>query len=334
MLASIVHTLDPFALEFAPGLGLRWYGLAYLSGFVVAYLLMRWMARTGRSLMRPEEVDGFLTSMVLGVLLGGRLGHVLFYEPSLLWSFSDAFPFWGLLEIHKGGMASHGGIAGVIIAAVWFGKRHWISGLHMLDMVAFATCPGLMFGRLANWVNGELWGRALPPVEQATPPWWSVKYPTEMYEITFDVSRAQPALEAARASGVSGVEGEPWTVMLVRACYEGNEQVIRALEPALTAYYPSNFFQALTDGPILMGVLALLWLKPRKPGVIGGSFLIAYGVLREVTEQYREPDPGVAMIGPLTLPMALSLLMIAAGAVMVTICARRAHDPVCGLLRR
>ncbi len=325
-MASILHTLDPFALEISPGMGLRWYGLAYLSGFIVAWMVLRWMARTGRSTMTVRNADDFVTAMVLGVLVGGRVGHVLLYEPSLLWTFGSGFPFWGLLEIHKGGMSSHGGMAGVAIAVIWFARTRGLSVLHVMDCAAFICCPGLMFGRLANWVNGELWGRALPESMQANAPWWSVKYPTQVYEPSFDLSLAEPARAALAASGAGGgaeALSAQWPQYVVQACYAGNRAVIDALEPVLTAYYPSNFFQAITDGPILMGVLALVWLKPRKPGVVSGWFLVTYGVLREVTEQFREPDQGVAMVGPLTLPMFISVVMVVVGAAMVVVCARR-----------
>lgn len=335
-MASILHTLGPFALEISPGMGVRWYGLAYLAGFVVAWMALRWMAKTGRSMMTVRNTGDFVTAMVLSVLVGGRVGHVLLYEPSLLWTFGSGFPFWGLLEIHKGGMSSHGGMVGVAIAVIWFARTRGLAVLHVMDCAAFICCPGLMFGRLANWVNGELWGRALPESMQSSAPWWSVKYPVQIYEGNFDLSLAEPARAALAASGVAGAEASSaqWPQYVVQACYSGNRAVIDALEPVLTAYYPSNFFQAITDGPILMGVLALVWWRPRKPGVIAGWFLITYGVLREVTEQFREPDQGVLMVGPLTLPMLISVVMVVVGAGMVLACSRRRGvEPVGGLRR-
>ena len=115
---AYVHDLSPFALRLGDGFGIRWYGLAYLAGFVGGWLILRWMARTGRGLLRPEQVGDFMTWMVIGVLIGGRLGYVFFYSIDLLWTFSGSFPFWGVLEIHKGGMASHGGILGVMGACI------------------------------------------------------------------------------------------------------------------------------------------------------------------------------------------------------------------------
>lgn len=293
-------------------------------GFIAAWMLLRWMAKTNRVQMSGAQADDFVTLMVVGVLVGGRVGHVLLYDQSLLWTTSSSFPFWGLLAIHQGGMSSHGGMAGVLIAATIFASRNKIKALHMLDCSALICCPGLMFGRLANWVNGELIGCALPAADQVNPPWWSVKYPNEVLEGTFDVSKIDFLRPLVPPN-------QPWPDALVWSAYEGNEKVITAIEPHLTAYYPSNFIQAFTDGPILFGVLCVVWMKPRKPGVIAGWFLLVYGLLREITEQYRAPDVGVTMIGSMTLPMFISIVMVVIGSVMVVICARRKVDPIGGL---
>ena len=82
-----IHDLDPFLVEFSEGIGLRWYGLSYIAGFLVAWLLLRGLARSERTPLRPEMAGDLLLACVVGVLVGGRLGYVLFYEPSLLWSF-------------------------------------------------------------------------------------------------------------------------------------------------------------------------------------------------------------------------------------------------------
>ena len=107
------------------------------------------------------------------------------------------------------------------------------------------------------------------------------------------------------------------------------------VEPLLTAYYPSQIIQALTDGPILVAILALIWLRPRKPGVIGGTFLIAYGVMRIVTERYRQPDEGVALLfGALSRGQVLSILMVLAGIAALILCQRRKVERISGLLRQ
>src|SRR5690606_2859466 len=94
-----------------------------------------------------------------GTLIGGRLGYCLFYKPELLISFSSGFPFWGVLEVHKGGMASHGGILGIMVACWLFARREKIPTLHAIDVAAFGGQWGVIYGRIANFINGELYGR-------------------------------------------------------------------------------------------------------------------------------------------------------------------------------
>ncbi|MCZ6494286.1 MAG: prolipoprotein diacylglyceryl transferase [Planctomycetota bacterium] len=337
---AYLHRLDPFAIEFPASWqalpfipdGIRWYGLAYLAGFGIAWLLIRWLGGSGRSNIPANAVGDLMIYVILGVLVGGRLGYVLFYDQPLLWDFSTQFPFWGLVAINRGGMASHGGILGVIIACWLFGRRHRISPLHLVDVGAFAALPGLFLGRLANFVNAELWGRALPEKMQAQPPWWSVKYPQEI--LTSDLPRLHEKLDGLRQV-VPG--DETFYGNIIEAARAGNAQVIETLTPLLTAYYPSQILQAITDGPVLMGFLALLWWRPRKPGVIGSWFLIGYGVMRIVTELVRQPDEGVPVLatalGDVSRGQMLSLLMVAAGIVGLIVCARRQVDPIGGLMK-
>ncbi len=266
------------------------------------------------------------------MLVGGRLGYCVFYDPRLLVDFTPSFPDWGVLAIHKGGMASHGGMLGVIVACCIFAVRSHISKLHLIDVTTLICPPGLFLGRLANFINAELWGRALPESMQGSPPWWSVKYPQEILETSFKDKLGD--LEGLR-SVVSG--GELFYANVVRAAGEGNQQVIDTVQPLLTAYYPSQIIQALTDGPILMAALVVAWWGPRKPGVVGSWFLISYGIMRILTELARQPDAGVAgldtPLGELSRGQVLSILMTLVGVVGLVICARREVEPIGGLLR-
>jgi len=344
---SLLHTLNPFAVQFGSGLGVRWYGISYAAGFVVAWLIMRWMSMTRRSPLSVDQVGDFLTWLIGGVIIGGRVGHVLFYDTHMLWTLTGEFPFWGLLFIHKGGMSSHGGILGVLIACWWWARRNGVPVGHVMDLASFSACPGLGFGRLANWVNGELWGKPLPADMQASAPWWSVKYPEQMLQPDFvhaadlaAIARQIPATSEAVIRGMklapipvrAGVEQGSAPDILYAACYGGDASVQAKVAPLLTAYWPNNFAQAFTDGVVLLAMLALVWLKPRKPGVITGCFFAFYGVLRMVTEQLREPDAGVSHVGPLTLPMALSVAMIVGGGAGAWWCARREVAKMGGLL--
>jgi phosphatidylglycerol:prolipoprotein diacylglycerol transferase len=329
---AIVHTLDPFVFEFSPGIGLRWYGTAYMAGFIVGWLILRLLSKSGRIPLSLRQVGDLVTAIVIGVIVGGRLGHVLFYEPHMLAEFGGAFPYWGLLAIHKGGMSSHGGVIGVVLTIILFARREKLPILAVGDAVAFVVPWGLMFGRLANWVNGELWGRALPADMQANAPWWSVKYPHELE--LFD--RFPAALEPLRALAPAAdrLSDAKVTQWIVATAYDhaspAHAQVVKTIEPVLTAYYPSQFFQAFAEGPALLILMGLAWLAPRRAGVVGAVFLAGYGVLRYATEQFREADSPVIALGFLTLPMLLSITMVAAG-VLVFVLSRRSQ-PIGGLV--
>ena len=323
---SYLHSLDPTAIRFSDSFGIKWYGLSYLMGFVVGWLILRWLASTGRILLSVTQVTDFITYTVGGVLVGGRLGYCLFYDPSLLIDFSGSFPFWGVLAIHQGGMASHGGILGVILAMCLFARNRGIPVLHLIDITAFIAPPGLFFGRLANFVNGELWGRPLSAAAQTSPPWWSVKYPEEVHALPVeDISGLVPHLGNPLAADLHQ--------QVVIEVYGGNPGLAEHLEPLLTARWPSQIFQALSDGPLLLLVLVAIWLVPRKPGVIAGSFLIAYGVLRIITEFFREPDLGVSLTLGLSRGQVLSVLMLLAGALFLLVGTKFSPRRVGGLLK-
>ncbi|MCA9285134.1 MAG: prolipoprotein diacylglyceryl transferase [Phycisphaerales bacterium] len=324
---SYVHTLDPFVLRFTDTFGIRWYGIAYLCGFVAAWVLAGWMARTRRILVPPDRVGDVMTALVIGVLVGGRLGHVIFYDQALLWSFEWSPPFWGVLAIHRGGMASHGGIIGVIVACIWSAHRLRLPPLHLLDLAAFIAPIGLGFGRVANFINGELWGRPLPLAMTGDPPWWSMKYPEEILLPGYPVQALEPLRHLVDPA-------KPFPRSLYDAAYAGRVEVVERLAPLLTPHYPSQVFQAVTDGVLLMLLLIVVWWRPRRPGVVAAWFLMGYGALRMLTEQFRMPDVGVFTIGWLTLPMLLSLGMIVAGGALLAFAMRGEGSRVGGLAPR
>jgi len=222
---------------------------------------------------------------------------------------------------------------GVVIACLIFARRHKVPALHLFDLGGIGCTAGFFFGRLANFVNGELWGRALPASMQADPPWWSVKYPDEVF--TWDPQVAAETEKLDLLGPLYPIVGGDATFLqsVVSAAKAGNEQVLEVIRPLLTAYYPSQIFQALTDGLLVAAILALIWLKPRKPGVLGCWYLIIYGVLRIATEFLRQPDPGVSLLWGLSRGQVLSVAMVIVGAVLLWICARRRVAPIGGLLR-
>jgi phosphatidylglycerol:prolipoprotein diacylglycerol transferase len=151
----LIHPqIDPVAIAIGP-LAVRWYGLMYLIGFGVAFLLARRRIKQGKSGNISFAVfDDLFFFCVLGVVLGGRLGYVLFYKPG--YYFSHPLE---ILAVWQGGMAFHGGFLGVILAMVYIARKHGIRWLAVTDFIAPLVPPALAAGRIGNFINGELWGR-------------------------------------------------------------------------------------------------------------------------------------------------------------------------------
>ena len=177
--------LDPEILSIGP-LSIRWYGLMYVFGFLAAWLLGRWRARRQKELrgpFTPEQFDDVLIWGLFGVIIGARLGYVLFYMPVYyLHNPLEIFFIW------QGGMSFHGGLIGVILFQWPAGRRYKASLLRTMDFVAPLAPPGLFFGRLGNFINGELWGRpAELPWSMAFPGAGPLaRHPSQLYEAALE----------------------------------------------------------------------------------------------------------------------------------------------------
>ena len=185
MIAPVIPfpVIDPVAVDLGP-VGIRWYALAYLAGLVAGWRLARRLAVLPPYLMRAERVDDLLAWMVLGVVAGGRLGYVLFYKPGYyLANPEEALFLW------QGGMSFHGGLAGVVLAVFLFARRRGLPFLRVGDVVAAVAPLGLLLGRLANFVNGELYGRASDvPWAMVFPsdPAQAPRHPSQLYEAALE----------------------------------------------------------------------------------------------------------------------------------------------------
>jgi phosphatidylglycerol:prolipoprotein diacylglycerol transferase len=190
-LAYWVDDLSPFLVHFHGNFGIRYYGMAYMLGFLAAVWLLHVYAKAGRSLLPSQKIPDFMAAVVLGVLLGGRLGYFLFYEPAM--ALADPL---AIFRIWEGGMSSHGGMIGVAVALAWYSRSQKIRLAHVCDLVASAAPAGLFFGRIANFINGELWGKrtSLPwavifprsgepgaPIGLIAP-----RHPSQLYEAFFE----------------------------------------------------------------------------------------------------------------------------------------------------
>jgi phosphatidylglycerol---prolipoprotein diacylglyceryl transferase len=171
---------DPVIVQIGP-FGIRWYALAYIAGLVLGWRLLRYLVRLAPEVATAVQADDFLTWATLGVVVGGRLGYVLFYQPGVYLAHPGM-----ILAVWEGGMSFHGGALGVIIAIILFCLRNKIPMFGFADRVVVCVPIGLFLGRLANFVNGELWGRPAPPWL----PWAMIfpnggpvaRHPSQLYE--------------------------------------------------------------------------------------------------------------------------------------------------------
>jgi phosphatidylglycerol:prolipoprotein diacylglycerol transferase len=284
-------------------------------------------------------VSDFITFVVLGTMIGGRLGYAIFYSPDLLTDFSGHFPYWGVLRLWEGGMASHGGIAGIVAACAIFAWRYGVDWRHLADLTTLGGSIGIFFGRIANFINGELFGREASPQFPL-----AVKFPGEM-QLWFqhDVERKLSDLtstrdllpkmtEAVKALGNSaGVTLDQWSTYLQnlrsstmaqaqaqrlielvsQAIQDGNEKVRLALGAELTPRHPSQLYEACLEGLLLFVAVFWFWRKPRKPGVVGCLWLIGYALVRILGESFRLPDPQLGFrLFDLTRGQWLSLYLL------------------------
>jgi phosphatidylglycerol:prolipoprotein diacylglycerol transferase len=283
---TILHDIDPVALSlpFWPH-GIHWYGIMYLLGFAAAFLLGRHRIRAGRfSGIDENRFSDLLFNGMLGVVIGGRVGYVLFYG----WSDFIADPLF-LLRINEGGMSFHGGLLGVMVAvAIWSAqsKKHLFD---TLDFLAPLVPPGLMFGRIGNYIGGELWGRY-------TGKDWGVIFPraeADLYGQTAD------QLRVLHESG-----------LLDRY-----------------ARYPSQLVQAALEGLLLFIILFWYSRKPRPRYAVSGLFALGYGVFRFLVEFIRQPDADIGYLAWnwLTMGQLLSLPLIALGLALLWLSRRQEH---------
>jgi len=323
--------IDPVAFHFGTlpigdgvRLDLRWYALAYIVGLFLGWRWMVWLIRRdrlwtpGKPALSVPQADDFLFWATLGVILGGRLGYVLFYKPDMIWTSPQQVPL-----IWEGGMSFHGGLIGVAVAAIWFTRQKhvnedqfktqaakravekappghereytrlgdkWLKKreaeelrakartdtidlLRLGDLASAAAPIGLFFGRIANFINGELWGRETDA---------------------------------------------PWGVIFC------NERLLTqyGCPAGLDARHPSQLYEAALEGLALFAIINIATLRfesLRRPGLNTGLFLVFYGLFRALLETVREPDQHMpeALRGYVTMGMLLSIPMIILGAWLI-----------------
>jgi phosphatidylglycerol---prolipoprotein diacylglyceryl transferase len=301
--AFYVHHLSPFLIQFNEQFGIRWYGLAYIAGFIAAFYIMKWLARKGYGSLKENQVGDFIFYAALfGVLVGGRVGYVLFYRPSML----TEDPL-GIFRVWDGGMASHGGILGLVVFSWIYARQHRISWTGIGDNLVAVAPVGLFFGRMANFINGELYGRA------TTVP-WAMQFPAELLDHQDEATRA--------IEQTIKIDPHLNNVPALIAAARDNAQVREILAGILTPRHPSQLYEASLEGILLFALLITIRLKFKQSnGVTTGCFFILYPVMRITGEFFREPD--APLTGPFTRGQFLSLFMFLVGAAFLLTALRK-----------
>jgi len=292
MLAYYLHKLDPIIFRIYDNVGPRWYGLAYVLAFISSFLLFLWLAKRGYADLPVAKVGDFITGAALfGVIIGGRLGYVFLYNPEMLRA-----PI-SILRVWEGGMSSHGGMIGLLLFTLYYAHRHKISWLNLGDNLVVTAPIGLFFGRCANFINGELYGRA-------TRVPWAMQFPKELLDHPIEADRA--------IASCTRIDPSLTTPEAIVATVHRKPQIATTLRSILTPRHPSQLYEAFFEGVVLFAILWFVRTRTRQPnGMLTGIFFVCYAIFRIVIEYFREPD--ATLIGPFTRGQFFSFFLIAIG---------------------
>jgi phosphatidylglycerol---prolipoprotein diacylglyceryl transferase len=273
--------LNPVALELGP-IKVHWYGIMYLVGFAAAWWLGRLRARRPGSSWKPLDVDDLVFFGMMGVILGGRTGYVLFYGTQY-WAQDPWYP----LKVWEGGMSFHGALLGTLAAMAVFAWRRHRRIADVFDFAAPLPELGLFFGRLGNFINGELWGK------QTSARWGFTVDPAKLYPVPADNA--------------------------LQYCRRFN------LNPCILHVHASQLYEAGLEGLVLFTVLWIFTRRPRPRLAPSGLFLLLYGLARFSIEFVRVPDANLGYLaaGWVTMGQILSLPMILGGVILLAIAYRR-----------
>lgn len=307
MFAYYLHNLSPHLIRFGDsGPAIHWYGLAYVLGFYAAFLLLLHLAKKGYGQLKPNQVADFITyGALFGVVLGGRIGYMLLYNfNGLLADPLSLFKLW------DGGMSSHGGITGLFFFTLYYSWKHQLSWTGLGDNLVTVSTLGILFGRMANFINGELYGR----ITQVP---WAVKFPTEIHDPHFS-----PATETTLPFQ-SLPQHSHEILQAVASLPNGTTQ----LEAALNPRHPSQLYEGALEGLLLFIILYTLRIsfKHLPHGILTGLFFTLYAIFRIFSENFREPDS--SLILGITKGQFYSVFMILVGIAFLIWGYRNRHHP-------
>ena len=341
MLATYVHNIDPVIFSISDAIKLRWYGMAYLLAFVVGFFLLKKLGDKKLWVLPGEKASDFITlAAIFGVFLGGRLGSIFFYQ----WDAFVANPSM-VFKVWEGGMASHGGILGLMIFTLVYSWKQKVSWTGLGDGLCVVAPLGIMFGRIANFINGELYGK----IDQGFA--WAMKFPKTLHD------QKAPEYEHLGQANQIAANGDPnyaayiekvqelenqvrvydhkpgsaqyneWITLAnqessrLNATIREHESVRQAIGELLEPRYPSQLFQAAGEG---LGLFLILFItrmcfKRLPHGILTGMFFFFYAVFRITMENFREPDTDLVTYYGITITMGqfLSLFMIVIGLVFI-----------------
>ncbi len=275
-----VHDIDPILLRIGP-LAIHWYGIMYLCGLAAAWWIGRGRVRAGRFGISEQQFSDLIFEGMLGVIIGGRIGYMVVYGRAEL----AADPL-SLFRVWEGGMSFHGGLVGVMAALAFWSWRHQRHAFDTIDFIAPLVPFGLGFGRIGNWIGGELWGRH-------TDVSWGVIFPKSIGQLGLSIDE----IKAQAAQGLLNHEMR----------------------------HPSQLYQAVLEGVVLGGVLLWFTRRERPRYAASGVFALIYGLGRFLVEFVREPDVqmGYVAFDWMTTGQLLSLPLIALGLVLLALAYRR-----------
>ena len=294
-----------------PGLPVHWYGLMYLIAFGITYILFKYQVKTDNLDMDDEVITNFFFWTILGLIIGARVFSSLVYDTTGLYRHKPWLIFWPFDENMKlvglQGMSYHGGLIGAVAGAALYCAKNKLNFLKIVDLTIAGIPLGYTFGRLGNFINGELWGRV------TTAPWGIVFPYAPRFSVSYEWVR-----KIADSLNISYVNGG--TVNLPR--------------------HPSQLYESFFEGIFLWTVIWFFFRKRKKfDGYLLSIYLMGYGVIRFFIEYFREPDldigfpvhfgkevyPSALFLSPLnfTTGQILCVLMIISGAVLYYVLKKR-----------